>query len=255
MSNRTAVISGGATGIGAATALLLAEEGYAVCVIDFDYPDGTRESFNTSGVQTKDGDVRVENDVRSWIDDFHAEHGRLDVLVNCAGVNCIGQIPDLDEEQWDRCIDTNLKGAFLCSKHAVPRMAAGGGGAVVNLASNAGIMPRSHDPVYGVSKAALIMLTRSMALSHARDRIRVNAVCPGPVEGTRLIENEISLAEDEVVKRQQLVEASPLAKAYGRMATTREIAQAVLYLASDDAVMVTGTVLAIDGGKSIGVPR
>jgi NAD(P)-dependent dehydrogenase (short-subunit alcohol dehydrogenase family) len=166
----------------------------------------------------------------------------------------VKQITDVTEAEWDACLNTNLKGAFLVCKHAIRRMQACGGGAIVNIASNAGLLPRAHDPVYSISKAALVALTKSLALCHARDRIRVNAVCPGPVEATRMMEADLDKAPDREAAVQSLIAASPLAKAHGRMITPAEVAEAVLYLVSDASAMVTGTAVAIDGGKSLGVP-
>jgi len=131
-----------------------------------------------------------------------------------------------------------------------------GGGSIINIASNAGILPRAHDPVYSISKGALVALTKSLALCHAKDRIRVNAVCPGPVSETRMMEAGLNASDDRDEATRQIIDASPLARAHQRMITPDEIARAVLYLASEAAVMVTGTSITIDGGKSLGVsPR
>ena len=127
-------------------------------------------------------------------------------------------------------------------------------GAIVNLASNAGLLPRSHDPVYSISKGALVYLTKSLALCHGPDRIRINAVCPGPVADTRMMNADLDQAADRGAAIQSLLDASPLARAHQRMTTPREVAEAVFYLVSDASMMVTGTALAIDGGKSLGVP-
>jgi NAD(P)-dependent dehydrogenase (short-subunit alcohol dehydrogenase family) len=212
------------------------------------------EHFAAAGIDQSVCDVRCEADVARLIDRAASPAGRLDILVNNAGVGLVKQITDVTEEEWDACLDTNLKGAFLASKHAIGRMRASGGGAIVNIASNAGLLPRAHDPVYSVSKGALVALTRSLALCHARDRIRVNAVCPGPVEGTRMMDEDLSKAPDRDAAVRGLIAASPLVAAYSRMITPDEVAEAVLYLVSDAAAMVTGTAIAIDGGKSLGVP-
>ena len=128
------------------------------------------------------------------------------------------------------------------------------GGCIVNVASNAGLLPRAHDPVYSISKMALVGLTRSLALCHSKDRIRINCVCPGPVENTQLIAENFEHRDDHDVVVKELIFASPLANAWGRMVSPAEIAETILYLASDAARMVTGTAIAIDGGKSLGVP-
>lgn len=124
----------------------------------------------------------------------------------------------------------------------------------MNMASNAGLLPRSHDPVYSISKLALVGLTKSLALSHAPDRIRVNCVCPGPVSNTDIMDDDLMAQPDPHAAARKSIAASPLAKSWDRMMTPEEIAEAVFYLVSDAALMVTGTSLAIDGGKSLGVP-
>jgi NAD(P)-dependent dehydrogenase (short-subunit alcohol dehydrogenase family) len=124
---------------------------------------------------------------------------------------------------------------------------------IINNASNAGLTARAHDPVYAASKAGLVMLTRSMALAHAQDRIRVNAICPGPVGDTVLMQDYIATADDPAARAESVIRAAPMAAAWGRMITPEEIAAAVLFLCSDAAVMITGAVLAIDGGKSAGI--
>jgi NAD(P)-dependent dehydrogenase (short-subunit alcohol dehydrogenase family) len=129
-----------------------------------------------------------------------------------------------------------------------------GGGTIVNVSSNAGLLPRAHDPVYSISKAALVALTRSLALCHARDRIRVNAVCPGPVSDTGMMNADLAAADDAQATARKFIEASPLALAQGRMIAPAEVAAAILYLVIDASAMVTGTIVAIDGGKSLGVP-
>jgi 3-oxoacyl-[acyl-carrier protein] reductase len=161
-------------------------------------------------------------------------------------------VDELTEAEWDRCVDVNLKGAFLVSRAALPQLRARGGGVIVNNASNAGLRPRPADPAYVASKAGLIALTQSMALAHAPDRIRVNAVCPGPVARTRITDRY--LARNGAEATQILMDAAPLPAAYGRLIAPEEVAAAVLFLCSDEAEMITGAVLAVDGGKSAGNP-
>lgn len=198
-------------------------------------------------------DVRQLDQLQNLIDTA-ARSGRLDILVNNAGVNQPGQVAEISEEQWDRCLDTNLKAAFFGVKFALPHFLAAGGGSVVNTASNAGVLPRAHDPVYSISKLALVGLTRSLALCHSRDRVRVNCVCPGPVEQTQMMETDLGRFDDRQQGIEKFIQASPLARAHGRMVHPDEVAEAILYLCSQAAEMVTGTALTIDGGKSLGVP-
>lgn len=255
LPGRVAVVTGGASGIGRATALLLARQGVRVFVGDYDPLPENESLFVAAGVVAVACDVRREDQVAALIGRAADEGGRFDILVNSAGVGLVKQITEVTEAEWDACLDTNLKGAFLACKHAIRRMVAGEGGSIVNIASNAGILPRAHDPVYSISKAALVALTKSLALCHARDRIRVNAVCPGPVQATRMMDADLDTAPDREAKLRELIAASPLARAHARMIAPEEVAQAVLYLVSDASLMVTGTAIAIDGGKSLGVPR
>jgi NAD(P)-dependent dehydrogenase (short-subunit alcohol dehydrogenase family) len=254
LHSRVAVITGGASGIGRATAFLLASHGARVYVGDYDLLPENDSAFTAAGIVEAQCDVRREDHVEGLISRAASETGRLDILVNSAGIGLVKQITDVTEAEWDACLDTNLKGAFLACKHAIRQMRTGAGGSIVNIASNAGILPRAHDPVYSTSKGALVAFTKSLALCHARDRIRVNAVCPGPVEATRMMDNDLAKAADRTVAVQNLIAASPLAQAHARMIHPAEVAAAVLYLVSDAAAMVTGTSLAIDGGKSLGVP-
>jgi len=253
LADRVAVVTGGASGIGRATALLLAQQGARVTVGDLVLPDQGDCQLTRHGISLQVCDVRKESNVRYLIDSASGSQGRLDILVNNAGVGLVKPVDEVSEEEWDFCLDTNLKGAFLGCKHAIPRMRPEGG-SIINISSNAGLLPRAHDPVYSISKGALISLTKSLALCHSVENIRVNAVCPGPVQDTGMMDADLSKAEDPQEMRQRFISASPLALALGRMITPLEVAQAVLYLACDASAMVTGTSIAIDGGKSLGVP-
>ncbi len=254
LAGRVALVTGGACGIGRATALLLAKQGAAVTVGDLRLQPENAACFRDAGVDELPLDVRVEAEVQAVVRRILERHGRLDILVNNAGVGLVKQIPDVSEQEWDDCLGVNLKGPFLCCKHAIPAMRAAGGGSIINVASNAGLLPRAHDPVYSLSKGALVALTKSLALCHAPDRIRVNAVCPGPVGDTGMMNADLARSADPAALAQKFIDASPLAKAHGRMISPHEVAEAILYLASDASKMVTGTSLAIDGGKSLGVP-
>lgn len=211
--------------------------------------------FAELGIQQRECDVRREANLKQFIDEAAEQTGRIDILVNNAGIGMVKQIGDVTEDDWERCLDTNLKAAFFGCKHAIRHMTHDGqGGAIVNMASNAGILPRAHDPVYSISKLAIVGLTKSLGLCHARDRVRINAVCPGPVGETRMMDAELDASGDREAAIQSVIQASPGATAHGRMISPAEIAQAVLYLVSDAAIMVTGTLITIDGGKSLGVP-
>jgi len=254
LTGRVAVVTGGASGIGRASAKRLAQLGARVVVGDYDPLPENESEFEPLGIELRRCDVRHEADIAALIQRATAGTGRLDILVNNAGIGMVKQITDVTEEDWNACLDTNLKGAFFGCKHAIEPMRAAGAGSIINIASNAGLLPRAHDPVYSISKGALVALTRSLALCHAPDCIRVNAVCPGPVGDTRMMNNDLQSADDPESLARKMIDASPLARAAARMISPEEVAEAVTYLASDAAFMVTGTMVAIDGGKSLGVP-
>lgn len=254
LSGKVAAITGGESGIGRATAHRLATAGARVFVCDRTLHAANRADFERLRIVSQQCDVRSVADLELWIHAAARQGGRLDVLVNNAGIGMVKQIDDVTEQDWDDCLGINLKAAFFGCKFAIPYLRQAGGGSIINTSSNAGILPRAHDPVYSISKLSLVGLTRSLALCHSIDRIRVNAVCPGPVGDTGMMNADLAKATDVEATRQQFIAASPLARAHKRMITPEEVAEAILYLASDAAAMVTGTCIAIDGGKSLGVP-
>ncbi len=254
LKNRVAVVTGGSSGIGLATAKLLARHGARVFVGDLKPRGENADSFNEFGITEMICDVRSEGQVRALIERAVRDGGGLHILISNAGIDLEKQLPDVSEDEWNACLDTNLKGGFFAAKHAIPFLRAAGGGTVVFTSSNAGLLPRAHDPVYCTSKAALIALCNCLALCHAGDKIRFNSVCPGPVSNTGGIEAALAAAGDRRAREREYIETSPLARALGRMITPDEVAEAVLYLVGDAAALVTGTALRIDGGKSLGVP-
>lgn len=254
LAGRVAIVTGGASGIGRATAIALAREGAKVFVGDVRLPEENTPRFGELGIHAQLCDVRRDEEVRRLLERAVSDEGRLDIIVSNAGIGLVKQIPDVTEAEWDAVMEINFKATYLLAHHAISHLRAAGGGSIIVTASNAGLLPRAHDPVYSTSKMALIAMTRSLALCHARDRIRVNAVCPGPVGDTGMMNADLASATDRQATAARFIAASPLAQAYGRMITPEEVAQAILYLASEAAAMVTGTMIAIDGGKSLGVP-
>ena len=253
LDGKVAIVTGASYGIGRAVAIAMAKAGADVYCGDIEPNDENDELFAELGIFQRPCDVTDESDVVGLVEQAVSPSGNLDILVNNAGVGLIKQIPDVSDWVWDHGMGINLKGAFLCCKHAIPYMQPSGG-SIINLASNAGILPRAHDPVYSTSKGALVAFTKSLALCHSKDRIRVNTVCPGPVENTRMMNRDLESTGDYDTAYQATLAASPMAKAEGRMIDVDEVAAAVLYLAGDTAKFVTGTDIAIDGGKSLGVP-
>jgi NAD(P)-dependent dehydrogenase (short-subunit alcohol dehydrogenase family) len=255
-AGRTVLITGGASGIGLATAMALGDAGAFV------YIAGRGETQGSSALEELRGrdiqarfvplDVRDGRSVTSVFMNIAEWSGRLDILVNNAGVPCVGMIDELPESEWDDCLDTNLKGAYLCSRAAIPLMRTAGGGVIINNASNAGLMARGGEPVYSVAKAGLIMLTKAMALGHAKDRIRVNAVCPGPVERTGIMDRSLEMANDPAAAADGYLARAPLAAMLGRMIAPEEVGALIAYLCSDAAAMITGAIIPIDAGNSAG---
>jgi NAD(P)-dependent dehydrogenase (short-subunit alcohol dehydrogenase family) len=253
---RTALVTGGASGIGLATAEALGRTGTIVCIGGRDEARGkiAVDTLHRAGI---DGrfiplDVRDGASVRAAIASIADSLGNIDILVNNAGIMCIGAVDQLDEADWDDCFDTNLKGAFLCSRAVIPMMRSSGGGVIINNASNAGLAARATEPAYSAAKAGLVMLTRSMALGYAADRIRVNAVCPGPVGRTGIMDRNLATAVDPVAAEAGFLARAPLAAAFGRMIDPEEVAALIAYLCSDAATMITGAIIPIDAGKSAG---
>jgi len=226
-SEKRALVTGGGSGIGAAVARRLAAEGAEVIVADLS-PAAVADEL---GVQAVVLDVRDEEQVAAALAD-------LDVLVNVAGIGSTTNAPETTLEVWENVFAVNARGTFLCCKHAIPGMAARGGGSIVNVASVAGLVGLRNRAAYCASKGAVISLTRALAVDHVADGIRVNAVAPGTVDSPwvrRLVE-DVGESLDALRARQPL----------GRLGTPEEIADAVAYLAA--AEFVTGSVLVIDGG-------
>ena len=253
LSDRTAIVTGGESGLGRAIALALAKHGAKVVVGDLAPQAENEEQFAKLGIVQSQADLRHESEVRSVVDQAIKIGGGVDILINNVGIKPSRLTNEVTEADWSACADINLKAAFFASKHAIASMRQRGGGAIVNMSSNAGLLPHANDPVYSITKASMINLTKSLALSHGRDRIRVNAVCPGPVDDTGMVNAGLDAAPDRKKALRELIESTPLTRAYNRLQTPKEIAHCVLYLVSDAATMVTGTVISIDGGKSLGV--
>jgi NAD(P)-dependent dehydrogenase (short-subunit alcohol dehydrogenase family) len=188
-------------------------------------------------------DIAQENEVQAMVEAVTHRWGRLDILVNNAGIYYQADVVDTPSDVWNNVLAVNLSGAFLCTKYAVPVMIQGGGGVVINIASEAGLVGIKGQVAYNVSKGGLIALTRSCAVDLAERGIRVNCVCPGTTE-TPLVREAVNRASDPAAARRALEEVRPL----DRLGTPEEIAGAVLYLASSEAGYATGAILSVDGG-------
>jgi len=254
LDGRVAVVTGGATGIGLATARALAADGAVVYIGVRDAARGRHAVADAAAagldLRAVPMDVADAASVTAAFLEIDAA-GRLDIVVNNAGIDMVGRVEDLSEADWDAALGTNLTGPFRVTREAIPRLRATGGGAIVNVASNAGLVPRADEPAYSTSKAGLLMLTRCLALAHADDRIRVNAVCPGPVGATGIMDRNLAAATDPAVALDGYLRRAPLAAAWGRLIEPGEVAALIRYLCSDAAAMITGATIAIDGGKSV----
>ncbi len=251
LKGKVALITGGTSGIGSATAIRFAAEGAAVAITGRNTERGEQV---VRDIVANDGealfiksDVRIAEDCRQAVDQTLERFGKIDVLFNNAGVFHPKSIPDLTEEEWDETIDSSLKGAFLMSKYVLPSMIERGSGSIIHTSSGWGILGGDKAAAYCAAKGGLIVMAKAMAIDHGPDGIRVNCVCPGDVMTPMLPDDAakrgMSWDDYEVVAAER-----PL----GRIGTTEDIANAVLYLASDESSFVTGDALVVDGGGVAG---
>lgn len=247
LTHKVVIVTGAGAGIGQATALRFARGGARVVVVDCDAANGAA----TVALIRKEGgeaifiraDVSKTADAERMVKTVIETYGRLDILVNNAGIHAKGDAVTTTEDDWDRVLDVNLKGVFLCSKYALTAMKKTGGGMIVNVASEAGLVAIKNQVAYNVSKSGVIALTKSAAVDFAKDNIRVNCICPGTTE-TPLVREALAKEDDPLSVRRRLEESRPL----NRLGQPEEIAAGILLLAADELAYATGAILSVDGG-------
>jgi NAD(P)-dependent dehydrogenase (short-subunit alcohol dehydrogenase family) len=233
------VVTGAAGGIGAAVCARLAADGCAVACLDYRAEQAEAVAGKLDGGRGYGADVRDAGSVQAVAARIRADLGEPGLLVNAAGVFSIQRITDLAEDEWDRLLDTNLKGPFLTCREFIPAMAAAGSGVIVNIASTAGVRGGRLRAAYCASKGGLVLLTRSLAIDHGPEGIRVNCVCPGLIDTA--MADWIRHDEEAMSRWSATLPAR-------RMGTPAEIADVVAFLASDQAAYLHGSVLMADGG-------
>lgn len=248
LEGKAAIVTGGASGIGKATVERFLEEGARVAVVDLS-EDSCKAMAKELEARGKDalfvtGDVSRHDDVRKMVKKAREGLGRVDILVNNAGILVEGTVEQVSEESWDKIMAINVKGVFLMCKEVVPIMLQQGGGVIVNNASCSGLVGDRNAIAYNTSKGAVVLMTKCLALDYALKNIRVNCVCPGEID-TPMFRQEAKARNKPVEEyRKELCEYHPI----GRLGVPREVANAILFLASEDSSFVTGTALSVDGG-------
>ncbi|MFC1884606.1 SDR family NAD(P)-dependent oxidoreductase [Thermodesulfobacteriota bacterium] len=253
LKGKVALITGGGTGIGAAIAKRFVADGAKICITGRRQAvlDEFAQSLPSEMVTTCSGDVSKYEDIERMVETTLKFEGRLDVLVNNAGIDPGGTVVDIEQELWQKILDINLTGPFLAMKASIPHMIKGGGGSIINISSLGGIVCLPGMPAYCTSKAALNMLTKQTALDYGPHKVRCNSVCPGATR-TEMLEEALTPLT-EVLKTDvdgvfaHMSSNAPLR----RVATPEEITGICSFLASDDSSFITGAVLLVDGGAAV----
>ncbi len=249
LDGKIAIVTGGGKGIGAAVCAAFTEEGAAVGVLDYDADaaEAVARQLRDKGyaAQAFQADVRRAPNAEAAVARTVERFGGLDILINNAGVARYGEAPDFSEEDWDLVIDTNLKGPFLMAKYAIPAMRQRGGGAIVNTASVQAFASQQLVAAYSASKGGVVSMTRTMALDHAKDNIRVNCVCPGSVRTPMLrYAADLFVPDDPEAAMESWGRLHPI----GKLTEPEDVARVFVFLASEDARVVTGAPFLVDGG-------
>ncbi len=250
LRNKVAIITGAGSGIGRTTALLFSEEGAQVAIVEIDEERGqdTVDMIRGKGEEALlvPTDITDSSQIKSMVNKVIETYGKMNILVNNAGLYLQGDAISTNEKQWDKIMMVNLRAAFLCCKYCIPQMIESKGGVVINVSSEAGIVAIKNQVAYNTSKAGLISLTKSIALDFASQNIRANCVCPGTTQ-TPLVASVLAKQADPERARREVEKVRPA----NRLGKPEEIAYGILYLASDESSYATGAVLSIDGGYTV----
>jgi len=248
LKNKVAVVTGGGSGIGQATSLLFSRHGARVIVLDRNdkAAQDVAETIRKEGGQATAlcANVASSSDLSAAFGQVRRETPKVDILVNSAGIYHYKTATELEEREWDECLDVDLKGTWLCCKYALPLIVAAGGGSIINIGSTHAVRAQAHAFPYGVAKGGVLSLTFSLAVDYGRDSIRVNAICPG------LVFSPLSVAlfaSNPQLDSEQLVSMQPLLVRI----SPEDIANSALFLASDMARCITGEILFVDGGRTV----
>lgn len=248
--DKVVLITGAGVGIGRAAAVQFGKDGAKIAVNSLTPANGqeTLRRVKETGAQGVylQGDVAVAADAERMVQETINAFGRIDVLVNNAGIVLPGRVDNMSEEDWDKTMAVNLKGVFLVSKYAIPEMRKVGGGVIVHNASSAALKGVKDRGAYSASKGGVLALTKAMAADYIDENIRVNCVCPGTTD-TPSLESRIRAFADPEKARKDFIKRQPMK----RLGKAEEIAAAILFAASDEAAFMNGTIIAIDGGMTI----
>ena len=247
LSGKVAIVTGAASGIGQASAIVFAREGAKVVAVDVDQHRGEE---TVQAIRAEGGtaffdrtDVSREEEVARMVGDTVARWGRIDILFNNAGIVLVKPLEETTEAEWDRVMSINLKAAFLAIKHVVPHLRRAGGGAILNTGSIGSMVGQLKTPAYIASKGAIALLTKTLALDYGRDHIRVNCLCPG-ITDTPMLRHHLGTGPEGEANIRERISRVPL----GSILTPEDLARAALYLVSEDSAGVTGITHVVDGG-------
>jgi NAD(P)-dependent dehydrogenase (short-subunit alcohol dehydrogenase family) len=247
LEDKVAVVTGGSSGIGRAAARRLAQAGATLAILDIDQSGGNRavQEIREIGAEARffGCDVTSDSDCQKTVGLIRQEFGRLDILFNNAGIIWRKTIVGTSEDEWDALLDVNLKGIFLLSRRVIPEMMKSGAGCIINTGSGWGIEGGDKAAAYCAAKGGVVNLTRAMAIDHGKDGIRVNCICPGDIDTEMLNEEAIQLG----LSREEFLKQATN-RPIQRLGRPEDVANAVLYFASDLSSWVTGTTLVVDGG-------